>query len=193
MATDLYKRALTDKKHFKDKYRVDIHTKCWNWIPSQFRYRTGEVTHNPRRYAAQINGFTLPPGRNIYPECQNPRCVNPEHSRMSDNGLRLDPNQPLLLRLSDLYYSDNYLSRMYVRSREDIAEARLATKKMVITIKQSRATVSHLAGKYGIAPSYVRTIRKLTLDEWNMLKQDPNVEDIEDEDIPSEEAMQFTL
>ena len=77
-------KQLVDR--FNAKYAVDKATGCWNWIASTAGKGYGQIKIPKTRkqiYAHRLSYLyhkgEIPDGMQVCHECDNPRCVNPEH------------------------------------------------------------------------------------------------------------------
>lgn len=72
--------------------KVDAHGDCWEWLGSATPtgYGTFFPTRNTPvrayRYAWESLVGPIPPGMTIDHQCNNPRCVNPDHLRVMSLG-----------------------------------------------------------------------------------------------------------
>lgn len=209
-----YKTQAILDEEFKERIRLNPQNKCWEWQPALFRFRHEYHIFNPRRYALQMMGYTIPKGRNVIPGCGNERCVNPEHARMRHNGDHINKGFPLYLDLGqhiegkttldgrklpdntnyghDFSFSNKFLAKKYHVTAIQASKARMDTLKLIVDVKQSLFTIERLATIHKVAPSYIRQIKALTLDQFEEFKAAPN-EDFHDEDHINPEGLKFRL
>lgn len=199
-------------KEFKDHIEVDPNTKCWNWKPKNFRFRHDLLFYNPRRYAVQMAGYVIPRGRNVMPGCCNPKCVNPEHTRLKHDGSKIDKGNTLYYDLgafkkadpenlndeddpnfgTDFRYSAKFLAKKYHVTREQAARARKDTLKLIVEVKRSRLPLQRLANQYNVAPSYISQIKALSLRAFEEFKMDTS-EDLHDDEHVDPAGLKFKL
>lgn len=177
---------------FRGHIEEDKHSGCWNWKPKNFRFRHGMFTFNPRRYAAQMMGYVIPQGRNIGPRCANERCVNPDHSMLLHDTKPLPKDNLLYLEVRDFDYPRTYLALKYHKSQKTVIDARTNTLRLIQAIKQGYLSNERWANQYCVAPSYIKTLREITLQEFNEMKVDKN-ENVIDRSEVNPEGLKFQL
>jgi hypothetical protein len=87
-------------KRFKEKYKIDPLTECWNWTAAKTLKGYGQIKINGKLELAGRISYLIHTG-NINDNawvgrlCDNPACVNPKHlylcsrsKRMSDSGFK---------------------------------------------------------------------------------------------------------
>lgn len=57
---------------------------CWNWISGGHyfgygEFRIGRKLIRAHRYSYELHKGLVPDGKSVLHECDNPRCVNPDH------------------------------------------------------------------------------------------------------------------
>lgn len=163
---------------------VDKHApnNCWEWKNKIFRFRHYDILFNPRHYALQMVGITIERGRNFIPGCGNPKCVNPDHTRMRD-GTYPPRGIPLYLDLGmysekhgnitghDFQFSDFYLGKKYHKEIEEIKAAREETFKLIENVKKSGHSLERLANMYKTSESFIKKIRDLTKDDFLAIEE----------------------
>lgn len=184
--TQRFKSQAELDEEFMDKVQIDPHSKCWLWTPTIFRFRHGYHIFNPRRYAFQMSGRVIPKGRNLAHSCINERCVNPEHTKLKHNMADVDRDIQLLYDLMDFDYSPKFNARKYHVTKHEANEARKRTIDLIIEVKRSTLSADRLAAKYKVAPSYIKQLRAVTLDDFERYKVDANANNIDLEEVNPE-------
>lgn len=192
---NIYKTLKDVDREFMDNVDKEAPNNCWEWKNKVFRFRHNDILFNPRHYALQMVGITLEKGRNYIPGCGNPKCVNPDHTRLR-NGTYPPRGIPLYFDLgmhsekwgnttgNDFQFSDYYLSKKYHMEVEEIRAAREATFKLIANVKSSSLSLERLANQHQTSESYIKRIRDLTVDEFL---------DLEEKSLQAESAPDPTL
>lgn len=192
ISRDRYKTLETLDAEFKERCVFDTQTKCWEWQPALFRFRHGYIIFNPRRYAYQMAGRIIPKGRNLMAACGNEKCVNPEHTKLKHNGSEPDRDTPLYYDIIDFQFPDKYNAKKYHVTKAEAAAARKRTLQLIVDVKRSRLTPARLAAQYKCAPSFIQELLNVTLDDFEMLKIDPN-EGMHDDEEVNPDGLKFKL
>lgn len=168
---------------FKDSLDVDPETKCWNWTGKVFRFRHGDILFNPRHYALMMDGYVLEPGRNYKAGCTNPKCVNPDHTRLIHDGSKPDRGLTLYLCLghnteeygphtgNDFQFPNGWLAKKYHVSKRQASKAREDTLDLIEKVKELKLSIERLSAMFHVAPSYIKKIREMRLSDFRHLEE----------------------
>jgi hypothetical protein len=133
-------------KSFEAKYQVNESTGCWEWTASFARggygqfftsVKDGREWYRAHRFSYIAHKGDIPEGMVVMHECDNPRCVNPDHLRLGTQ-------------------ADN------VKDRDE--KGRGAFRKTthhndVAAIKASNKSNRELAAEFGCSPAHIWRIR----------------------------------
>lgn len=170
---------------FKLNIKFDPTNRCWVWTSKNFRFKHDMIVYNPRRYALQMEGYVIPKGRNVIAGCGNESCINPAHARLKHDGAGVDKGYPLYLdvdiapngmRKDDFQYGNKYLSKKYHVTLLQAEAARRATLELIVSVKQSRLPAGQLSAMYKCSPNYIKQLREITVEEFEIFKQDGSAE-----------------
>ena len=83
MTSGIYDRPSVEDR-FHSKYIKDESTGCWNWEAalSSFGYgllNINRIITRAHRYSYELHTGVIPEGVLVLHECDNRKCVNPEH------------------------------------------------------------------------------------------------------------------
>lgn len=180
---NIFKTSAELDKDFMDSYEVD-QNKCWVWKHRTFRFRHDLLIMNPRHYALQMEGYVLEKGRNYTAGCGNPMCVNPDHTRLMHDGSSPDKGLPLYLDLgrhhpkygniysNDFQFPNSLLAKKYHVTKKEVDKARDRTFELIEEVKPSKIGVERLANQFHVAPSYIRQVKALTMEEFRRLEDE---------------------
>lgn len=192
ISRERYKSQETLDEEFKERLTYDPTTKCWEWNQDIFRFRHGYLIFNPRRYAYQMVGKTIPKGRNLMASCGNKLCVNPDHAKLKHSGADADRDTPLYYDILDFQFPDKHCAKKYHVTKQQANDARRRTLQLIVEVKRSRLSATRLGTQFKCAPSFILELKAVTLDEFELLKIDPN-EGIHDDEDVNPEGLKFKL
>ena len=178
------------KEDFKLRYSVDPKTKCWVWKNTAFRFRVGSHIHNPRRFAIYASGKMIPVGRQVACGCGNERCVNPNHAILRHSGMPIPDHVPFYIEIPDMHLGSSYLRHRYLRTMDEMREARIETLQMIVRIRHTRGSIEEVTRELDVSPAFVYAARSLSVQDFNSLKTDPydtgGPDDYIQEDVPDD-------
>lgn len=132
---------------------------CWIWVaglsPDGYgKFKSGGRTYRSTRFLwAHLHG-EIPEGMHVLHDCDNKRCVKPDHLHLGTN---IDNMREGVERCRFLYGSNNPAGKL--------------TEDAVVDIRTSSLTQWELAHKYGVNQAVVwRALRGFT---WRRVNQPP--------------------
>lgn len=151
-------RGMSDIDRLKAHTVANEQTGCWEWTASLTEHGYGQMRFRGTRWLSHRVAWVLfkgeiPEDGNAYKtmgvlhRCDNPKCVNPEHLFLGDQG--------------DNCTDSVSKSRWGKRGCPGETHGRaIVTEDMVREIRRSEETLSVLAERYGLSRSAVSHIRK---------------------------------
>lgn len=106
-----------------------------------FRVKRGRTAH---RVSYEVHNGTIPAGKMVLHECDNPACVNPAHLVLGDNAKNM---QDMILR-----------GRGNKANGVRVNTAKL-TPESIVVIRQSSISRKELAMKFGVSPGTIYRAR----------------------------------
>jgi len=147
-------RPLADR--FREKYRVNPQTGCWDWTASTKRNGYGQIgVPHPKptmieahRASWIIHRGTIPPGKMVLHHCDIKTCVNPAHLWL---GTQCDNMRDMLAKGR---------GNNDIKSRGEAHYAARLTWDQVRDIRADKRIQRVIAADYGITQSTVSAIKK---------------------------------
>lgn len=121
---------------------------CWLWTKGLMSTGYGYIDFQRARHFTHrlvwelING-PIPNGLFVLHKCDNPACVNPKHLFL---GTQKDNRQDCVTKLHHSFGSRHGMSKL--------------SENNVLSIRASSKSAQDLAKRFGLAPGYVREIKR---------------------------------